>query len=183
MELQDKLHMDEGLDESQARYLTFVTDHQLFALPITEIVQIAQMQEIIPMPDQSDYVKGIINLRGQIIPVIDIRLRFGKPEAAVTERTCIIIAHVQGNDFGLLVDEVDEVADIEVEQISAPPKIGAGASQATEYMTGIARLTSSDGQKERVVLLLHAGKILGADEFMALSAAATDQGGIDISTH
>ncbi|MGX8702557.1 chemotaxis protein CheW [Caproiciproducens sp.] len=167
MELQDKLHTDEPVDASQERYLTFLTDQQLFALPITEIVQIAQMQEIILMPDQSDYVKGVINLRGQIIPVIDVRLRFGKPEAAYTERTCIIITNVRNSDFGLIVDEVDEVVDIETEQISAPPKINAGASRVNDYLTGIARLKSADGQKERVALLLHAGKILGESEFAA----------------
>ena len=174
MELQDKLHMDEGLDESQTRYLTFFTDHQLFALPISEIVQIAQMQEIIPMPDQSDYVKGIINLRGQIVPVIDVRLRFGKEAAAPTERTCIIITHVQGSDFGLLVDEVDEVVDIEAEQISTPPKTGADSNTANDYLTGIAQLKMSGGQKERVALLLHAGKILGESEFASLSQSTED---------
>ena len=176
MELQDKLHIDELLDESHMRYLTFLTDHQLFGLPITEVVQITQMQEIIPLPEQSHYVKGIINLRGQIVPVIDVRLRFGKEAAAPTERTCIIIAHVQESDFGLIVDEVDEVVDIEAEQISTPPKTGADSNTANDYLTGIAQLKMSGGQKERVALLLHAGKILGESEFASLSQSAEDLG-------
>lgn len=172
MELQDKLHTDESMGESNIRYLTFLTDHQLFGLPITEIVQITQMQEIIPLPEQSHYVKGIINLRGQIIPVIDVRLRFGKQEAVVTERTCIIIAHVQGSDFGLIVDEVDEVANIPTEQISAPPKIGTDSNQVNAYLTGIAQLKTNESQKGRVALLLHAGKILGEAELASLSQGA-----------
>lgn len=122
MELQEQVLTSQLTEESSNRYLTFFTDGQLFGLPITEIVQIAQMQEVIPLPEQVPYVKGMINLRSQIIPVIDIRLRFGKDEAQFTERTCIIIAHVQGNDFGLIVDQVDEVTDIEAQQISEPPK-------------------------------------------------------------
>lgn len=169
MELHHKLDTEEPIEESNMRYLTFLTDNQLFGLPITEIVQIAQMQEIISLPEQAHYVKGIINLRGQIIPVIDVRLRFGKQEAAFTERTCIIITHVQGNDFGLIVDEVDEVTDIRTEQISAPPKIGTDYDMTNDYLTGIAQLKMSGTQKDRVVLLLHAGKMLGKIELASLS--------------
>lgn len=169
MELQEQVLTSQLTEESSNRYLTFFTDGQLFGLPITEIVQIAQMQEVIPLPEQVPYVKGMINLRSQIIPVIDIRLRFGKDEAQFTERTCIIIAHVQGNDFGLIVDEVDEVTDIEAQQISEPPKIGNVPSHVNDYLTGIATLQADEGQKERVALLLHAGKILGESEFSALS--------------
>jgi len=166
-------YAEERADELNLRYLTFRTDNQLFGLPIREIVQITQMQEIIVLPEQPHYVKGIISLRGQIIPVIDVRLRFGKKEAGYTERTCIIITHVQGSDFGLIVDEVDEVTDIQEEQVSPPPKIGAAAdNKENDYITGIARLTESGKEKERVVLLLHAGKILGEAELSSLSQAA-----------
>lgn len=172
MELQEQLLTSKLTEEANHRYLTFFTDSQLFGLPITEIVQITQMQEIISLPDQSDYVKGIINLRGQIIPIIDVRLRFGKQETAFTERTCIIIAHVQGSDFGLIVDEVDEVANIPTEQISAPPKIGTDSNQVNAYLTGIAQLKTNESQKGRVALLLHAGKILGEAELASLSQGA-----------
>jgi purine-binding chemotaxis protein CheW len=171
MELQDKLYAGEQAEEAHMRYLTFLTGNQLFGLPITEIVQIAQIQEIIGLPEQLPYVKGIINLRGQIIPVIDVSLRFGKQETGFTERTCIIITRVKGSDFGLIVDEVDEVADIQAEQISAPPKMSADSDQVNDYLTGIARLKANGGQKERVVLLLHAGRILGEAESASFSQA------------
>lgn len=174
MELQDRLHADDHAEELDTRYLTFRTDGQLFGIPIAEIVQITKIQEIIRLPEQPPYVKGIINLRGQIIPVIDVRLRFGKQEAAFTERTCIIIAHVRGSDFGLIVDEVDEVADIRAEQISVPPKINADANQVNTYLTGIARLKTGSSQKERIALLLRVARILGEDEFASLSQAAAD---------
>ena len=174
MELQDRLYTDDYLEELETRYLTFRTDGQLFGIPITEIVQIAKIQEIIRLPEQPPYVKGIINLRGQIIPVIDVCLRFGKQAAAFTERTCIIIAHVKGSDFGLIVDEVDEVADIRAEQISEPPRISADADQVNAYLTGIARLKAGGNQKERIALLLHAARIVGEAELPSLSQAAVD---------
>ncbi len=173
MELQDRLHISEITEEARNRYLTFFIDCQQFGLPITEIVQITQMQEIIAMPGQSNYIKGIINLRGQIIPIIDIRLRFGKQEAEFTERTCIIIAHVGENDVGLIVDTVGEVIDIGREQISPPPQIGIESSHVNDYLTGIAILKAGD-QKEHVVLLIHAGKLLSESELFSLSKTVED---------
>ncbi|MEA4971172.1 MAG: chemotaxis protein CheW [Candidatus Pelethousia sp.] len=174
MELIDNLHAGNQAQESGARYLTFHTDGQLFGLPITEIVQITKIQEIIGLPEQPYYVKGIINLRGQIIPVIDVRLRFGKQAVPPDERTCIIITHVRGSDFGLIVDEVDEVTDILPEQISAPPMISVGGDNVNAYITGVAKLKASHGHKDRVALLIQAAKILGEAEFAFLSQAAGD---------
>ena len=77
-------------EELGARYLTFYTDGQLFGLPITEIVQITKMQEIVELPEHPPYVKGVIDLRGQIIPVVDVRLRFGKIEESISQQTVAI---------------------------------------------------------------------------------------------
>lgn len=175
MELQHRLHINEQTEELGTRYLTFRTDSQLFGLPIIEIVQITKIQEIIGLPEHPPYVKGVINLRGQIIPVIDVRLRFGKQEEPSTERTCIIIVHVQENDFGLIVDEVDEVIDIRAEQISSPPKMHADSAKVNAYLTGIAKLKAGGGEKERVALLLDAAKILAEDEFHSLSQKAGER--------
>jgi purine-binding chemotaxis protein CheW len=174
MELQAKLYSDISDEAAHTRYLTFLTDNQLFGLPIGSIVQIVQMQEIIPLPEQPHYIKGIINLRGQIIPVMDVRLRFGRPEVPFSERTCIIITRVRENDFGLIVDEVDEVADIQAEQISPLPRIGTDMDRVHDYLTGIAQLKAGEDQKERVVLLIHVGKILGDTELSALAQAMED---------
>ncbi|WP_283607008.1 chemotaxis protein CheW [Faecalispora anaeroviscerum] len=149
-------------DEEKDRYLTFWTDSQLFGVPITDIVQIVGMQEITELPDYPSYAKGVISLRGQIIPIIDVRLRFGKPEVPYNDRTCIIIINVRDNIFGLIVDEVDEVTDISPEKIALPPKVNT--DQVNTYLTGIAQLTGS-AQKDRIVLLIHAAKILGENGF------------------
>ncbi|MDU7336842.1 MAG: chemotaxis protein CheW [Clostridium sp.] len=145
-------------DELEGRYLTFWVQKQLFGISIDKVVQIVGMQEITELPEQPAYAKGIINLRGQIIPVIDIRLRLGKPEAEYTERTCIIITRINEKDFGLIVDEVDEVTKIVSDRISPPPQMGK--DKVSCYLTGIARMGSQEKNTEKVVLLVHPGKLI-----------------------
>ncbi|MFT3983595.1 MAG: chemotaxis protein CheW [Lachnospiraceae bacterium] len=165
---QELLYQQEAYEDNISnRYLTFLTDRQLFGIPIYEVVQIVGLQEITELPDNPDYIKGVISLRGQIIPVIDTRKRFGRPESSYNDRTCIVIIRVQNNDFGLIVDEVDEVTDILLDQIAPPPKIST--QKASDYISGIAQLKSDASHKERVALLLNTAKILGEDELAALS--------------
>lgn len=149
---------NQNKDDLEGRYLTFWVQKQLFGISIDKVVQIVGMQEITELPEQPEYAKGVINLRGQIIPVIDVRLRIGKQEAQYTERTCIIITHMSGKDFGLIVDEVDEVTNIVSERISPPPQMGK--DKVNCYLTGIARMGSQENKTEKVVLLVHPGKLV-----------------------
>lgn len=164
--MEEKLNSPEQADqnttEMQGKYLTFWTDRQLFGVPIADVVQIVGMQQITSIPDFPPYAKGIINLRGAIIPVIDVRLRFHKPEVPYNERTCIIVTHIQQHAAGLIVDAVDEVTDIDDSLISAPPKMSASELQA-DYLTGIGKL------EQKIVLLLDIGKIVSKHEFETLS--------------
>jgi len=137
------------------KYLTFLTESQSFAIPISYVVQIVGMQEITEIPEFPHYAKGIINLRGEIIPVIDIRLRLGRMEREYDERTCIIVINMSDHIVGLIVDEVDEVTEISRDVITPPPQI---ASSGGSYITGVAKLN------KRVVLLMDAGKLLGEEE-------------------
>lgn len=146
-------------EEMEGKYLTFSTDGQLFGIPISEVVQIVGVQEITEIPEFPSYAKGIINLRGNMIPIIDVRLRFGKKEVPYDQHTCMIVTSIQGAQVGFLVDGVDEVANIAEEDISAPPKLNSGDSGAV-YLTGIA----SQGGKN--ILLLDAAKLL-SDEVLA----------------
>lgn len=140
-----------NFNEMDGKYLTFWTDSQLFGIAISDVQQIVAIQKITTVPEFPFYVKGIINLRGNIIPVIDIRLRFNKPETTYTELTCIIIMNIRQQFFGFIVDAVDEVTRIDEENISAPPSM---SSEVTcTYLKGIANLGS------KVVLLLDAEKI------------------------
>lgn len=153
-----------GMDETEGKYLTFFTDGQLFGVPIADVVQIVGMQTITEIPDYPAYAKGIINLRGIILPVIDIRLRLGRPETGYTDRTCVIVINIHSRFFGFIVDEVDEVTDLDEDKISPPPGMSGEAS--SPYLTGIAQM----GKK--VILLINAAKILGEEELGLLAQGA-----------
>ena len=118
-------HIPSG--ELQNEYLSFWADRQLFAVPIREVRQIIRMQKIVEVPDYPPYARGIINLRGDIIPIIDVRMRLGKPEIPYNDRTCIIIIDVGGHQYGIVVDQVSEVMEITKQQFSQPFSVRACA--------------------------------------------------------
>ena len=150
--------------ELQGKYLTFYVDSQLYGIPITDVVQIVGIQEMTSVPDYPHYAKGIINLRGNIIPVIDIRLHMGKPEIAYDDRTCTIITNINGNFFGFIVEQVDEVLDVQPDEIAPPPKT---AGTGMKLLTGIIRLELPNGE-EKVILALEGAKLLGESEMNSL---------------
>lgn len=145
--------------EMDGKYLTFWLDGQLYGVPIADVVQIIKAQEITEIPEFPAYAKGIINLRGTIIPVIDVRLRFGKAEAEWNERTCIIIASLREREVGFIVDQVEEVSDIPDADVAPPP---ASTGYGETFLTGLGK---HDG---RVTLLLDTRKILSETQFSEL---------------
>lgn len=158
--MQDRInYIDiEELDEDtlKNKYLTFYTDNQLFGIPIADVVQIVGMQDITTVPEFPSYAKGVINLRGSIIPIIDVRLRLKKEEITYNERTCIIVTTINDSYIGFIVDSVNEVANIQIENISNPPRMGT--DYINTYITGIAKLNSG------IVLLMDLKKILNDKE-------------------
>lgn len=153
-------------NEMKGKFLTFLTDGQLFGIPIADVVQIIGIQEITPIPNSPTYAKGVINLRGSIIPVIDIRVRFGKSESVYGERTCIIVTQLEETLIGFIVDSVDEVTTIEDDNISPPPVVSKDRTNA--YLAGIGKL------ENKVVLLLNTEKILSEAEIEKVSNAVED---------
>lgn len=143
-------------DTLKNKFLTFYTEHQLFGIPIADVVQIVGVQEIVAVPEFPNYAKGVINLRGTIIPIIDVRLRLKKEEKEYDEKTCIIVTNINDSYFGFIVDSVDEVAMISEDNISDPPKIGA--DYINKYITGIAKLQNN------IVLLMNLKKMLSENE-------------------
>ncbi|MEG1942692.1 MAG: chemotaxis protein CheW, partial [Angelakisella sp.] len=119
---------------------------------------------ITEVPEFPHYAKGIINLRGAIIPLIDARLRLGKQEVPYNERTCIIVTSINENFVGFIVDEVDAVIMIDDELISQPPQMSGGTES---YITGIGKLA------DKVVLLMDTRKIVGAEDLDILTEAVT----------
>ncbi len=129
-----------------------------FGVEITKIQEILLMGPITRLPQTPDYVKGLINLRSSVVPVVDLRVRFGMPEGAATDETRIVVVNVRGKTVGYIVDAVSEVLRIGKDQIAPPPTV-AGLRQ--EYLTGLAKL---DG---RLLILLDIDKVLGEEEAVA----------------
>lgn len=151
--------MEEQEDTQHGRYLTFPVGDETFAIEIRCVNEIIGMYPITRLPDVPVHVKGIINLRGKIVPVIDIRLKFKKPPVEYDERTCIIVMETGGLYAGLIVDSVSEVLTIPDEEIVAPPEYGANAQN--RYISGIG---TSDG---KVKLILDANELLDEEEAAA----------------
>lgn len=158
--------VDELQQEPIEKWLTFRLDGQLYGVSIIHAEQIISMMPVTEIPEYPPYAKGVIDLRGMIVPVIDLRLRFGKPEEVYTEQTCIITCRVEENLIGFIVDAVDAVIDIDADDISTPPRVSE--DPAARYLIGIARVKGENGAKEKIVLCLDATKILRREELCAL---------------
>lgn len=117
------LEQDEAVDvvESTERFLTFTSDGLTIGVSTNYVIEIITNHTITPLPLVPDYVKGIINLRGQIIPILDIRLRMGKPSIEHTSTTCVIVLEIDSVYIGIIVDDVQQVVDVDKSMISSVP--------------------------------------------------------------
>ncbi len=157
-----------GLDVTEStagKYLTFFLADESYGLEILKVREIIGIMGITPVPKTEEYVKGVINLRGKVIPVVDLRLKFGLEETEATDETCIIVIDVQGTQTGILVDSVDEVLDINSEQIEETPKFGSKVT--TDFILGVAKI------EQGVKILLDIDKILSVQELTDINNAAT----------
>ena len=150
---------DETLNQEalSIKYLTFVIDKNSFAVPIADVVSILQMQEIVPVPEFPPYAKGVINIRNEIFPVVDVRIRLCKPEKEYTGTTCIIMVNINSQQVGLIVDAVSEVTDIPYDKISAPPQ-GFSKDEVNSYLIGVAN------HNEQVILIIDSQKVVYEDD-------------------
>jgi len=137
---------EEEEDAQKDKFLTFRVGDDDYGIEIRHVVEIVSMQAITAVPDMPDYIKGVINLRGNIIPVMDIRRRFHMAERPYDERTCVIVVNIQELAVGLVVDSVDEVLTIPETQISPPPKIAQGYMH--RYIKGMGKV----GEKVKILL-------------------------------
>lgn len=147
-------------DTQHGRFLTFKLGEEFFGLEISYVEEIVGMQPITQMPEVAAYVRGIINLRGRIIPVIDVRLKFDKETIPYDDRTCIIVVDIQDMPVGLIVDEVTEVLTIVDDNIVPPPLAKTGACK--RYIKAIGKIGND------VKILLNCNKLLDTDELESL---------------
>ena len=146
------------------KYLTFKLDDEEYGVEILKVREIIGMMGITAVPRMPSYMKGVINLRGKVIPVIDLRMKFCLPEAEYTSETCIIVVDVQGNLVGIIVDRVSEVQDIRGENIEDPPSIGTSVD--TAFILGMGK------SKGNVEILLDIDKVLSDAEYTDVISAA-----------
>ena len=152
-------------DTQRGRFLTFTIEDNIYGLAIRFVTEIIGVQTATKVPETPDYVKGIINLRGRIIPLVDVRLKFGKEEIPYTERTCIIVIEVGQVAVGLIVDKVNDVLTLEDHQIALPPS-GGSIGFENRYIESIGKVD------DMVLLLLNAEKLLRTEEMDLIESIA-----------
>lgn len=138
------------------KYLTFVLGDEEYGLEILKVREIIGLMEITSVPQTPVFIKGVINLRGKVIPVIDLRLKFGMEEAEPTEETCIIVVDISGAMIGILVDTVSEVLPVTADQIEPAPSFGGSID--TGFILGMGKV------KGKVKILLDIDSVLSAEE-------------------
>lgn len=152
----------------EGKYLTFSLDNEEYGIGILKVKEIIGMMSITPVPQTPRFVKGVINLRGKVIPVLDLRLRFAMSEAEYAERTCIIVVEIEGDagtfQIGIVVDSVSEVLNIKAAEIEDSPTFGAKLN--TDYILGMAKIDES------VKILLDIDRVLTAEELILMRQAA-----------
>lgn len=152
--------------EEQEQYLTFMLGGEMFAIGILGIKEIIEYGNLTIVPMMPTFVRGVINLRGAVVPVVDLSARFGRPNSAITRRSCVVIieakaADGQAQDIGLLVDTVSAVLDIPASQIEPPPSFGAKIR--ADFISGMAKVEG------KFVIVLQVDQVLSIDEMSRLA--------------
>jgi purine-binding chemotaxis protein CheW len=155
-------------DNQKGKYVTFKSGSEYFGIKIQYVNEIIVFQEITAIPESEDYIKGLINLRGKIIPVIDVRLRFKQEPIEYNDRTCIIVINVKSTVVGLIVEKIAEVVEISDEDILPSPTIGNADKNQQKYVYGIGKIGDS------VKLLLDPDKLLNDDDLSLIEQVSDD---------
>jgi purine-binding chemotaxis protein CheW len=151
-----------GFNSQENKYVTFKSGNEYFGLRIQCVNEIIVYQEITQVPESEDYIKGLINLRGKIIPVIDVRVRFRQQPMPYTDRTCIIVITVKDTVVGLIVEKIAEVVEITEDNIIDSPTLGNEDKSQNKYVYGIGKVGDS------VKLLLDPEKLIKDDDWSVL---------------
>jgi purine-binding chemotaxis protein CheW len=156
------------MSDREGKYLTFALAGEEYGISILKIKEIIGMMPITTVPQTPDFVKGVINLRGKVIPVVDLRLRFGMERINYTERTCIVVVEISGGAgtvmIGVVVDSVSEVLNIKAGEIEETPTFGTKLE--TDYILGMAKVQGG------VKILLDIDRVLSRDEVALIKKAA-----------
>ena len=158
--------MSDNINQMTKQFLTFKLDEEIFGIDVIQIREILEYITITRIPQTPDFMCGVINLRGNVVPVIDFRLKFGMGKIERTVNTCIIVMEVEIDDekmnLGALVDSVQEVFELESEDIETVPKIGAKLK--TEFIKGMGR------RNDKFIILLDINKVISVEELVAVKS-------------
>ena len=157
----------EDEDTQKDKYLTFHLGKEDYGIEIRHVTEIIGIQKITVIPEMPEYIKGVINLRGKIIPVMDVRMRFRIEPRAYDERTCVVVVNINDASVGLVVDTVSEVADIPESNIE--PATGLNRSKGNAFIQGIGKIGDD------IKILLDVNKLLYEGDMVALQEAAGDR--------
>jgi purine-binding chemotaxis protein CheW len=164
--IMEKTAAQAATDERAGKYLTFRLGPEEFGVRVDKVREIMGVQEITAVPQTPDYLKGVINLRGKVIPVVDLRLKFGLEAIEYTQRTCIIVVQVRGEisiiQVGLVVDTVSEVLNLAGSDIENTPDFGAQLT--TPFILGMAKV------KGKVKILLDIDRVISTQEMAGLGS-------------
>ncbi len=157
-----------AMDEEDHQYLTFLLSGEMFAIAILNIKEIIEYGNLTEVPMMPNFIRGVINLRGSVVPVVDLSARFGRNRTEVSRRTCIVIIEVESDDekhdIGVMVDSVSEVLEIPCSEIEPPPAFGAKIR--VDFIHGMGKVAG------KFVIILDANKVLSVDELSMLGQAA-----------
>lgn len=165
---------DNGVQHDQGQYLVFVLGKDLFAINILVIKEITEVGRLTTVPRMPDFIRGVVNLRGAVVPVVDLGALFGKPAMQLTRRTCIVIIELgtddgSKQDVGVMVDGVSAVVDIPKSEIEPPPSFGANIR--VDFIGGVGVVN------DEFVIILNVDQVLEMDETAALVGIASGSGG------
>lgn len=159
LDYEDELAEDEE-DSQKDKYITFKLGDEDYAIEIRFVTEIIGLQKITQLPDMPDFIKGVINLRSKVIPILDVRKRFHLPEISYDERTCIIVVTILETTIGFVVDEVSEVLSIPSDKVDPSPKTGKNTQ--SRFIQGIGKVG------DNVKIILSVDKILSSEELAVM---------------
>lgn len=156
MQKEEISEIEQENKQREGKYLTFVLLEEEYGLEIQKIREITVLMEITTVPKTPDFIKGVVNLRGKVIPVIDLRLKFGMPSADYTKENCIIVMNLASLHIGIIVDSVSEVLFIKEIEIEPPPSFGKSIDAS--FIFGLGKV------KAKAIILLDIDKVLSSEE-------------------
>lgn len=162
---------DSAVPPDQQQYLTFMLGGETYAIGILAIKEIIEYGTLTEVPRMPSFIRGVINLRGAVVPVVDLSARFGKQATKVTRRTCIVIIEITTNqetqDVGVMVDAVNAVLEIPSQEIEPPPSFGANIR--TDFISGMGKVAG------KFVIILNVQNVLSVDEIAVLSGTGQSE--------